>query len=113
MIRTSKAARTVILSAAASVLLLLPLPGTAQTTDTTSDPSDSGYQSSFLANLDRANTTEEENARARLEIMRESRGTDSSFASRVLDQGDLQRQLYGNLLPGGAGAAGVSGWTSL
>jgi hypothetical protein len=108
-----RAAGKLTLSAAACLLLLIPASISAQTSNPTPDPPDSGYQSSFLSNLNRANTTEEENGRARMEIMREDRGIDTTFGLRVLDQANLQRQLYGNLLPGATAPAGVPFWTSL
>jgi photosystem II stability/assembly factor-like uncharacterized protein len=77
-----------------------------------SDPPDSGYVSAYLANLDRASAGEDENGRARLEAMRESRGTNKGFGAYVLQQANLQRQLYANLLPGAAAPAGVPSWTS-
>ena len=78
-----------------------------------SDPPDSGYVSGYLANLDRANSGEEENGRARLESMRESRGINRGFGASVLQQAQLQRQLYANLLPGAVPPPGVPSWASL
>src|SRR5215470_16170545 len=78
-----------------------------------SDPPDSGYVSSYLANLDRANTSEQENGRARLETMLESRGTNKQFGAYVLQQANLQRQLFANLLPGAIPPPGVPNWVSL
>lgn len=78
-----------------------------------SDPPDSGYVSAYLANLDRTTAGEEENGRARLETMRESRGTFKQFGAYVLQQANLQRQLFANLLPGATPPAGVPSWVSL
>ena len=78
-----------------------------------SDPPDSGYVSAYLANLDRTTAGEEENGRARLETMRESRGTFKQFGAYVLHQANLQRQLFANLLPGATPQAGVPSWVSL
>jgi photosystem II stability/assembly factor-like uncharacterized protein len=93
-----------------------------QSSDPAPDPNDSGYTSSYLANPDRTNApaqedgtnaAEEEDVLARLEVMREARGNDRTFASRVLEQANLQRQLYSNLLPGAGALAGVPTWISL
>jgi len=99
----------VVVLAAALALTVKPL---AQDS-VQSDPPDSGYVSAYLANLDRASAGENENGRARLESMRESRGTNKGFASYVLQQANLQRQLFANLLPGAAAPAGVPSWISL
>ena len=113
MSRALRAVYAATLSTAILGFLYSPLVSRAQSSDVTPDPSDSGYTSSFLANLDRTNTTEEENARARMEVIREERGQDPSFASRVLDQANLQRQLFSNLLPGAGALAGVPTWVSI
>src|SRR5438067_2173705 len=113
MSRRLNAVYAAILSAATLGFILCPSTIRAQSSDPTPDPSDSGYTSSFLANLDRSNTSEEENARARLEVIRETRGKNPSVASRVLEQANLQRQLYSNLLPGAGALAGVPSWISL
>jgi photosystem II stability/assembly factor-like uncharacterized protein len=113
MSRALRAVYAATLSTAMLSFLCLPLASRAQSSDPAPDPTDSGYTSSFLANLDRTNTTEEENARARMEVIRETRGSDPTFASRVLDQANLQRQLYSNLLPGAGALAGVPTWISI
>lgn len=113
MSRLFRAVYAAILSAATLGLILSPSTLRAQSSVPAPDPSDSGYTSSFLANLDRSNTSEEENARARLEVARETRGKDLSIASRILDQANLQRQLYSNLLPGAGPVAGVPTWISI
>jgi hypothetical protein len=94
-------------------LSLFVAPAPHAQTPVTSDPPDSGYVSSFLANLDRTSTSEEENGRARLETMREARGTNKQFGSYVLQQANLQRQLFANLLPGAIPPPGVPSWVSL
>lgn len=77
------------------------------------DQNESGYTSSYLAGLDRTASGEDENGRARLEAMREARGMNLSFAWNVLQQANIQRQLFPQLLPGANTPAGVSSWTSL
>src|SRR5712692_4205603 len=66
------------------------------------DQNESGYTSSYLAGLDRTTSGENENGRARLEAIREARGMNRGFAWNVLQQANIQRQLFPQLLPGAA-----------
>jgi hypothetical protein len=79
------------------------------------DPNESGYTSTYLANLNKSKLSNATDAaKARSEAMKERFGTGRADVKAILGEANKQKQIYGNsLLPGGNAPVGTPVWQSL
>lgn len=77
------------------------------------DKNESGYTSTYLANLNKSKLGQSDAAKARTEAMKERFGTGRVDVQRIFGEAQKQQKLYKNLLPGGNAPTGTPGWQSL
>jgi len=78
-----------------------------------SDPNDSGYNSSYLQQHDWTLDEDADDAKLRKEANLQRRGGNPGFAGDVMDQAQQQRALYPQLVGAAPLAAGIPTWFSI
>lgn len=81
------------------------------------DPQDSGYKSPYLKNFSRNNLNSDDpdadNAFLRQEALKQRFGVNPKFVTDVMKQGDEQRALFPQLMPGALSTGGAPQWVSI